>query len=570
MDSPQRFILIIVFAMSLFMLVDAWQRDQHPPAPSKPAATAQHKDASVPSTPTATPNAAVPAATATVASAPAAAPAALPTGGTPILVETDVYRAEISTLGGDLRRLEFLHHRAVEDEKKNFVLFEQRPDHVYVAQSGLTGGELPNHLTPFTAQATQYKLAAGSNTVEVRLEAAPVNGVKVAKIYRFHRGSYLIDVAFEITNGGSAAIQPFVYTQVLRDDKPPAGDSSMVPTFTGVGVYTEAEKFHKVPFSDIEKNKASYPKSSNDGWIAMLQHYFLAAWLPKNGSPREFYARKLDNQNLYAAGVKVPAPAIQPGATATVDVPLYAGPQEQDRLAQIAPGLDLSVDYGWLTVIAVPLFWILSKIYAFVGNWGAAIIILTVIIKLLFYPLSEASYKSMAKMRVVAPKLQRLKEQYGDDRQRMQQAMMELYKTEKINPLGGCLPIVVQIPVFISLYWVLLASVELRHAPFMLWIHDLSRPDTLFGTWFGAPIGLLPILMGATMIIQTRLNPEPPDPVQAKVMKIMPIAFSVFFFFFPAGLVLYWLVNNVLSILQQWNINRRLGGPAKPAAAKKS
>jgi YidC/Oxa1 family membrane protein insertase len=296
----------------------------------------------------------------------------------------------------------------------------------------------------------------------------------------------------------------------------------------------------------------------------MLQHYFLGAWLPKNGTPREFYVRRVDNLN--AAGVIVPAPTVQPGATGTVSVPLYAGPQEQDKLAKLAPGLDLSVDYGWLTIIAVPLFWLLSWFYRWVGNWGVAIIILTVIIKLLFYPLSEASYRSMAKMRVLAPKLQRLKEQYGDDRQRMQQAMMELYKTEKINPLGGCLPIVVQIPVFIALYWVLLASVELRHAPFMLWINDLSRPDP----WF-----ILPVLMGATMIIQTRLNPEPPDPVQAKVMKIMPIAFSVFFFFFPAGLVLYWLVNNVLSILQQWNINRvlekaNLAPPRKSKPSKPS
>jgi YidC/Oxa1 family membrane protein insertase len=258
--------------------------------------------------------------------------------------------------------------------------------------------------------------------------------------------------------------------------------------------------------------------------------------------------------------VIVPAAAVQPGGSTTLTVALYAGPQDQDKLAKLAPGLDLSVDYGWLTIIAVPLFWVLSWLYQWVGNWGIAIILLTVIIKLIFYPLSEASYRSMAKMRVLAPKMQRLKEQYGDDRQRMQQAMMELYKTEKINPLGGCLPIIVQIPVFIALYWVLLASVELRHAPFMLWIDDLSRPDP----WF-----ILPVLMGATMIIQTRLNPEPPDPVQAKVMKIMPIAFSVFFFFFPAGLVLYWLVNNILSIAQQWYINHKLA-PSAPAAAKKN
>jgi len=250
-----------------------------------------------------------------------------------------------------------------------------------------------------------------------------------------------------------------------------------------------------------------------------------------------------------------------------VTVPFYAGPQEQEQLAKIAPGLDLTIDYGWLTVIAVPLFWVLARLYEWTGNWGFAIILLTLIIKLLFYPLSAASYRSMAKMRVLAPKLQRLKDQYGDDRQRMQQAMMELYKTEKINPLGGCMPIVVQIPVFIALYWVLLASVELRHAPFMLWITDLAAPDTLFGVWFGMPIGLLPILMAATMWIQTKLNPEPPDPVQAKVMKIMPIVFSVFFFFFPAGLVLYWLINNVLSIAQQWQITRVL---ERAAASRKS
>jgi YidC/Oxa1 family membrane protein insertase len=323
----------------------------------------------------------------------------------------------------------------------------------------------------------------------------------------------------------------------------------MLPTYTGAAVYTEKEKFQKVAFGDMDKGKMPYPKNSNDGWVAMLQHYFLSAWLPKNGTPREFYTRKLDG-GLYAAGVILPAGTIEPGKSTTVAVPLYAGPQEPNKLAKLAPGLELTVEYGWLTILAVPLFWVRSWFHRWVGNWGVAIILLTVVIKLLFYPLSEASYRSMAKMRVLAPKLQKLKDQYANDRQRLQQAMMELYKTEKINPLGGCLPIVVQIPVFIALYWVLLASVELRHAPFALWIVDLSAPDP----WY-----VLPVLMGATMIIQTRLNPEPPDPVQAKVMKIMPIAFSVFFFFFPAGLVLYWLVNNVLSIAQQWNINRVLG-----------
>ena len=537
--ESQRLILFFVFSFSLFLLVDAWQRDQQPqPQRAASEATAK-KDPTIPPPPSEKLTGALPP---TATQAPAAGLATGPS----VTVETDIYRAEISTAGGDLRRLELKQHRDTEDPQRNFVLFDQRPDHLYVSQAGLLG-ELPNHRTQYSAQAPRYALGDGAATLEVRLEAPPVKGVKVAKIYRFHRGTYVIDVAFEITNEGAAPIQPYGYFQLLRDGKEPGGSSAMLPTFTGVGVYTSKEKFVKLTFSDIEKAKTSSPKTSDDGWIAVLQHYFLGAWLPKNGTPREFYTRQVEG--LYAAGVIVPAPPVQPGASVVLEVPLYAGPQEQDKLAKLAPGLDLSIDYGWLTIIAVPLFWVLSWLYRWVGNWGVAIILLTVIIKLLFYPLSEASYRSMARMRVLAPKLQRLKEQYGSDKQRMQAAMMDLYKTEKINPLGGCLPIVVQIPVFIALYWVLLASVELRQAPFMLWIQDLSRSDPYF---------VLPVLMGATMIIQTRLSPEPPDPVQAKVMKIMPVAFSVFFFFFPAGLVLYWLINNILSILQQWHINRVL------------
>ena len=546
--ESQRLILFFVFSFSLFLLVDAWQRDRQPQLASAPTVTSEpKKDATIPPPPSEKLGVAPPTGSQAPVSGVAAGPA--------IKVETDLYRAEVSTMGGDLRRLELKQHWDTEDSKQPFVLFDTRPDHLYVAQSGLLG-DLPNHRTQFTAQAPDYKLTGGSNVIEVRLEAPPKNGVNVTKVYRFHRGSYLIDVAFEIANHGPAPVQPYGYFQLLRHGNDPAGSSAMLPTFTGVGVYTDKEKFQKLAFGDIEKGKV--PKTSEDGWIGMLQHYFLGAWLPRNGTPREFYARKIES--LYAAGVIVPAPAVQPGSVAKLEVPLYAGPQEQDKLSKLAPGLDLSVDYGWLTIIAVPLFWVLSWLYQWVGNWGLAIILLTVIIKLIFYPLSEASYRSMARMKIVAPKLQRLKEQYGDDKQRMQQAMMELYKTEKINPLGGCLPIVVQIPVFIALYWVLLASVELRHAPFILWIDDLSRIDPYF---------VLPILMGATMIVQTRLQPEPPDPVQAKVMKIMPIAFSVFFFFFPAGLVLYWLVNNVLSIAQQWHINRVLER-ANLAPARKS
>jgi YidC/Oxa1 family membrane protein insertase len=287
-----------------------------------------------------------------------------------------------------------------------------------------------------------------------------------------------------------------------------------------------------------------------------VQHYFVSAWIPEQGTPREYFTKQI-GENLYSMGLVSALGKLSPGGSLSVTAHYYVGPQDQKHLKAVAPGLEYTVDYGWLTIIAAPLFWVLSAIQKLVHNWGIAIILLTVLIKLGFYPLSAASYRSMAQMRELAPRLQRMKEQFGDDRQKLHQAMMDLYKTEKINPMGGCLPILIQIPVFIALYWVLLGSVEMRHAPFFLWIQDLSATD---------PYYVLPILMGLTMIIQTSLNPVPPDPVQAKVMKIMPIVFSVFFFFFPAGLVLYWLVNNVLSIAQQWHINRTIGQARKSPA----
>ncbi len=565
--ESQRLILLFVFMFSVFMLLDAWQRDQQPPAPTaaQPDQAAGKADPagkgaqSVPSTPT-------PSGKAVAAQGSVPKTATARAHGKLIRVETDVVIAHVDTLGGGLQRLELKQHRDTLDKAKPFTLFDAAGEHAYGAQSGLTGGKLPNHHTLFESADDKLELGEGSDQLEVRLRAPEVDGVQVTKVYRFRRASYLIEVAFEIANNGATPIEPWAYFHLVRNSKPPAGDSAMLPTFTGFAVYTEQDKFQKITFEEVDKGKAAYPKESKDGWIAILQHYFLGSWLPQNGAHRAFYIERSNDE--YRAGLKVPVGSIAPKTTATATVPLYAGPQEQEKLAKIAPGLDLTIDYGWLTVIAVPLFWLLSWIHQWVGNWGVAIIILTIIIKLLFYPLSAASYRSMAKMRVVAPKMQRLKDLYGDDRQRLQQAMMELYKTEKINPLGGCMPILVQIPVFIALYWVLLASVELRHAPFFLWINDLAAPDSLFGVWFGMPIGLLPILMAATMWIQTMLNPEPPDPVQAKVMKIMPIVFSVFFFFFPAGLVLYWLVNNVLSIAQQWQITRMMEREA--AGARKN
>jgi len=553
MDT-QRLVLFMLFVFSTFFLIEAWQKDQRPPAPVPAAA--------VPA-----PAAAPPAGSASSANVPSPTPATQPvatpvTGGElqkgeQVRVQTDLVVAMIDTAGGDVRLLELLAQRDTLDKKKNFTLLEVQPDHTYIAQSGLIGKDLPNHRTRYTTSDREVKLEDGANEATVRLVAPAANGMKVTKLFTFHRGSYVIDVSYEIENSSPSALQVDSYYQLVRDSKPPVGDSAMLPTFTGIAVYTDKEKFQKVTFAEVDKGKVPYPKRSNDGWIAMLQHYFLTAWLPANALPREFYTQRLEN-GLYSAGIVLASGNLAAGATTKVTVPLYAGPQEGEKLANLAPGLDLTIDYGWLTVLAKPLFWYLQWLHQWVANWGIAIILLTVTLKAIFYPLSAASYRSMARMRVIGPKLQRLKEQYGDDRQRMNQAMMELYRTEKINPLGGCLPVLVQIPVFIALYWVLLASVELRHAPFMLWIDDLSVEDPYF---------VLPVLMGATMIFQTYLNPEPPDPVQAKIMKIMPVAFSIMFFFFPAGLVLYWLVNNVLSIAQQCYITQSME-PAKRANGK--
>ena len=537
MDT-QRLILFLVFSFSILMLWDAWER-QHAPQPAPQTQT----QAQVQDVPAAPAKAGQPG----IVAAKTNNEAFSLGGGEKIRVKTDMIVAQIDTLGGDLRRLELLHHRATGDMSKNFVLLDDSDQaHPYVAQSGLIGPGLPNHRTAFTAKAGDYALADGSDKLEVRLTWNDGKGVQVDKLYTFHRGSYVVDVSYEIRNGGPSPLEPSVYYQVVHDSQSNQG-SMMMPTFTGAAYFTEADKYKKVSFDDMKKSNLS--KSASDGWIGLVQHYFVSAWLPRQGAAREYYTKNVGGES-FSAGAVLPAGSIAPGASSSIGARLYAGPQEQTYLKNAAPGMEYTVDYGWLTIIASPLFWVLEAIQKLVHNWGVAIILLTVMLKLAFYPLSAASYKSMAQMGKMAPRLQTLKERYGDDREKLHKAMMELYKTEKINPMGGCLPVLVQIPVFIALYWVLLGSVELRHAPFMLWIQDLSSID---------PYYVLPVLMGATMIIQTRLNPTPPDPIQAKVMKIMPVVFSVFFFFFPAGLVLYWLVNNILSIAQQWNINRTLG-----------
>jgi YidC/Oxa1 family membrane protein insertase len=447
------------------------------------------------------------------------------------------------------------------DHTKNEVLFDASASRLYKAQTGLIatqGGEaLPNHLTVFSLAPGDWSLKDGQDQLEVKLQSPPVGGARLIKTYTFHRGSYVVAVKHEVVNESAAPIAPQIYYQLVRDGNPPPGESSFYMTFTGPAIYTEASKFKKIDFSDIEERAAAekpdHDTAADNGWVAMVQHYFATAWLlgatTDDKSPREFFTRKVDT-NQYAVGMIVPMGTLAPGATHAMDSRLLAGPQEEDVLSQIAPGLDLVKDYGWLTILSKPLFWLLTQLHGFLGNWGWSIVGLVVLLKIAFFWLNATAYKSMAKMKAVGPRVAEMRERLKDKPQQMQQEMMRIYREEKVNPLGGCLPIFVQMPFFIALYWVLLASVEMRNAPWISWITDLSAKDPYF---------ILPILMTLTSLLQTWLNPTPPDPLQAKMMWIMPLAFSVMFFYFPAGLVLYWLTNNILSIAQQYLINKKLG-----------
>ena len=559
MMDTQRLIALIVFSFSALLLWEAWQKHNAPKVPT-PAATTAPSGIPTPTTPLAAPGTAAPAAP-TAPPVPAAPNAAVT--GEPVIIKTDLFEVELNTSGGDIRRVTMQRVFSAKNRDDRLTLLEPNSKHYFVTQTGLLGENLPNHKTQYQAEARSFTLAPGRDSLEVRLKARE-GGAEVTKRFTFHRGSYEIGVSYDIVNVSDKPIAPHAYFQFLRDANAPTEETVQtnafagVTTFTGPAVYTEEAKFVKVDFADIAKGKQVHPKKAKDGWIAMVQHYFVSAWLPKAGLEREYFTSKVTD-SLYTAGVVVPVGTIAPAASATVSVPVYIGPQETDTLEKIAPGLNLVVDYGWLLIIAAPLFWVLKWIHSIVGNWGWAIILLTVLIKLIFYPLNAKAGRSMAQMKVLAPKMEKLKQMYGDDRQKMNQAMMELYRTEKINPLGGCLPILVQIPVFIALYWVLLASVELRHAPWLGWIQDLSAPDPYF---------ILPIIYAVSMFVQTKLNPQPADPVQAKVMLMMPIMFSVFFLFFPSGLVLYWVVQNLLSIAQQWHINRTLEAEAKAKARR--
>ncbi|MHB8493456.1 MAG: membrane protein insertase YidC [Casimicrobiaceae bacterium] len=566
----QRLILWLVFSFSGVMLWQAWEREHNPPLPVPTAQTAAPVpgQAGAPPGPGAVPPAttAGPGATPPAGAVPTGAPAPL---GKTIEIHTDLYTADIDTVGGAITSVGLAMHRNAEDKSKPYYVLQRNADRTFVAQAGLIGDGLPNHRTPYEVLPGPRSLPPGDDHFDLKLQAVAPNGDKVVQTLTFHRGTYVIDVAFDVTNAGTAPIKPEAYFQLMRDTKQVGVQSRMGPKpFVGPVVYDDQDKYKKIDFAEIDKDAADpsrkppYTRTTDNGWIGMVEHYFVVAWLPPETPKleRQFYTTKLDN-GLYTAGVRYSEGTIAPGATGVIHASLYAGPQDQEALSKLAKGLNLVVDYGIFTIIAEPLFLLLKFLHKLIGNWGFAIIVMTIMIKGAFYPLNATSARSMAKMKLVAPKMKALQEQYANDKQQLQMKMMELYKQEKINPLGGCLPIVVQIPVFIALYWVLLSAVELRHAPWIGWIHDLSAPDP----WF-----VLPVIYAITAYLQVRLSPTPiSDPVQAKVMQIMPVAFSIMFLFFPSGLVLYWLVNNLLQIAQQWHVNRVLTRETEQAAAKR-
>jgi len=560
MNDIRRTILWVVFAFSLVMLWDQWQvhNGRQPtffPGLSGPAGAASAPASSTPPAAQAS-AAAVPATTASAATPPTGGPATAPGAAAVaherIEVSTDVLKLVFDTEGGSVIKSEFLKFPAQEHPDQPFVLLDTSAARVYQAQSGLIGGPFPNHKTPMKFVG-ERALADGADELVLRFESPELGGVRLNKIYTLKRGSYVIGVRHEVVNAGGQPVSPQLYVQLVRDGNKPPGESSFYSTFTGPAFYTEAKKFQKVDFSAIEKGKADFAASSPDGWVAMVQHYFASAWLLPAGQGHENFARKVDD-NLYAAGMIAPAAAVAPGATLATDARLFVGPQQEKVLESVAPGLELVKDYGIFTIISKPLFWLLTQLHGLLGNWGWSIMALVFLLKILFYPLNAKAYASMARMKAINPRITELRERYKDKPQQMQMEMMRIYREEKVNPMGGCLPIVIQIPVFIALYWVLLSSVEMRGAPWILWIKDLAAKDPYF---------ILPVVMTLTTLLQTALNPAPPDPMQAKMMWIMPLVFSVMFFFFPSGLVVYWITNNILTIAQQWIINTRMGVPPK-------
>ncbi|MFM9899397.1 MAG: membrane protein insertase YidC [Polaromonas sp.] len=553
MNDIRRTILWVIFGFSMVLLWDQWQVFNGQKATFFPASTQTAKTAANPAIGSSGANSSVP-----TAAMPAVTPGTVPVGApTPmavvrekVVVTTDVFALTFDSEGGSLVHSAF---NKFQDKNSGFVLLDQSANRVYMAQSGLIGtsGALPTHKTPMTLVPGERTLKDGQDELQVRFESADTGGVKLVKTYLIKRGSYDIGVHHDVINTGTVAVSPQLYLQLVRDGNKPPGESSFYSTFTGPAIYTEAKKYQKVEFTDIEKNKVDVEKQASNGYVAMVQHYFASAWILADGIKRDLFLRKVDT-NLYAVGMITSLDAIAPGTAKSIDAKVFVGPQEEKKLEALAPGLELVKDYGWLTILAKPLYWLLDKLHSFINNWGWSIVALVLLLKIAFYWLNAKAYASMAKMKAINPKITEMRERLKDKPQEMQQAMMKIYKEEKVNPMGGCFPIVIQIPVFIALYWVLLSSVEMRNAPWILWIKDLSAPDPYF---------ILPIVMTLTTMLQTALNPAPPDPMQAKLMWFMPLIFSVMFFFFPAGLVLYWITNNILSISQQWVINTRMGVP---------
>ncbi len=550
MNDIRRTILWVVFGFSMVMLWDQWQLHNGNKATFFPSASPGGPTAVSPATTT------TPAASTSVAPVIAQAPnaAAAPVQGfvaERVEIETDVLKLQFSTEGGSLMRAELLKHKDIDNPGSNFVLMDESQERVYLAQTGLigaAGNAWPTHKTPMTFSGAK-SLKDTDKQIEFRFESAPINNVKLVKTYIVKRGSYAVEVRHDISNGSNEPVSPQLYLQLVRDGNKPTGESAFYSTFTGPAIFTTEKKYQKIEFSDIEKNKAEFEKQSAQGYVAMVQHYFASAWVVDDQQQRDMFARKVDT-NLYSVGMVMPLPALAAGEKISHTSRLFVGPQEEKVLEALYPGLELVKDYGFLTILSKPLYWLLYELFSVIGNWGWAIVALVVVLKIAFYWLNSQAYKSMGKMKAINPKIMEMRERLKDNPQQMQTEMMKIYREEKVNPLGGCLPIAVQIPFFIALYWVLLSSVEMRNAPWIGWVQDLAAPDP----WF-----ILPLLMTATSVFQTWLNPTPPDPIQAKLMWFMPLAFSVMFFFFPAGLVLYWLTNNILSIAQQWMINKQLG-----------
>ncbi len=543
MDNP-RILLAIALSFLVLLIWQAWMQD-YGPKPVPQQVSTQDAAPGI-SAPESSPED-LPAAPDDQSPQIGAVENAKLPAGQRIEVTTDLFKAQIDTRGGDLRQVALLKYKVgTEPDSPPLLLLEDGDKQLFVAQSGLRigKGDEPTHHAEFQASKYSYELAADADVLEVPLRWTNSQGVEVVKLYRFRRGSYAIEVEHLVSNQSAEEWKARPYYQLQRT--PLQETSRLLYTYTGGVLYSPEERYEKISFDDMQDENLS--RDIVAGWAAMLQHYFVAAWVPPADETERYYTRALQGER-YVIGMIGPALSAVPDSTVSTKARLWVGPKLQHAMEAVAPGLELTVDYGKLTVIAKPIFWLLEKIHAVVNNWGWSIIILTILIKLAFYKLSETSYKSMANMRKLAPRLKSLKERYGDDKQKLNQAMMDMYKKEKVNPLGGCLPVLVQIPVFIALYWVLLESVEMRQAPFALWIQNLSSPD---------PYYILPLIMGVTMIIQQKLNPAPMDPMQAKVMMILPIVFTVFFAFFPSGLVLYWVVNNTLSIAQQYVITRRV------------